>query len=92
MEKMKKMLLNINFAMISFTAYAAKVFTFGASLPDCLILAVISGLYAYTMYLDSQKPIRMELNDKVQTQLNEVQKNIRDISMKSSINKQKLRW
>ncbi len=85
LNSVKNALLGTNFAMIAFVAYVSKIIYLGASLEDSLILLSISVLYGYNMHLKSKKPDPIQLNSEVQTQIIEIQRQIRDTQMEKNI-------
>lgn len=99
MEKLKNMaytvknsLLGINFALIAFIFYVSKIIIHGAALTDAIVIFPIIALYAYTLYLKSRTPAPMQLNAEVQSQINEIQRQIRDAQMEKNLKRPMKRY
>ena len=89
MEKLKK----INFALLGFLTYTAKLTYFGATLPDSIVIISLCTLYGYSLFLNSKKPDPIKLSDNVSNQLEEIQRRLRDSQLQKNFqNKTKFKF
>ena len=80
-------LTGINFALIGFVAYSSKLVVYGANYPDSIAFIAVCSLYGYNMYLKSKRPDKVRVNSEVQSQINEIQRQLRDTQMQNNLQK-----
>jgi len=90
---LKSAAFGINFALLGFTSYTSKLIIYGANISDALIFLSITAIYGYTLYLNSKKPTRVEINSEIQAQINDINKSIRDSQMRDNLGAaKKFKW
>lgn len=99
MEKVKYFLSAVqsyvsgtNFALLVFLGYSLKGLIGESSYEDVSVFVAACGLYGYSLFLKSKTPDPVRINNEIQTQINELQKNLRDTHMQNNLKKTKIQW
>lgn len=80
LEKIKSLpYKQINFALVAFACFMAKMLLISASFPDAIILAVLGASYSYSQYLKRFQPYK--LDDAVAKDLLEMRSTLSRLNM-----------
>jgi hypothetical protein len=83
MQKVKNILLSMNFTVLVFVLIGLRVTIMGASIGDALVIAAICGLQGLNRYLETIKT--NDINEKLAQELSEIKSHMSGLMIKNSV-------
>lgn len=84
-DRVRKWLTGMNFALIVLLSYTGKALYYSPSYQEAIVLVSLVFLYSYTLYLDSRKPTKLDLDSHVMARLVNIEAHINALRMEKSL-------
>lgn len=90
LKKLKEFLFGTNVALLGFSVYLVKLLIITPSIAEASIMAVVTGLYGYSMYMKSREP--KSLNQTVIEDLENIKAAVNALKLEKSLNKKPAKY